>query len=156
MPSATSSYSGTMTDEPTPEFPVVGDIVEPSQEDIRAGRFGNGAWALTDSSVQEAQTLVHEAKKALADEREKFFHEEAKDALKESIEYHRRIVRMGDNVLDKIEANEAPSRAEMAVLSQAQKSSSWLADRGIGKPKQVSERTETKTLLSALLIKDER
>lgn len=151
---------GTPDDNRSPEpdgplFPVVGDIVEPTPEAIAQGRFGNGSWTLTDTSIEQAQQAVHEAKQERKDERERFFHEEAKDALRESIEYHRRIVRMGDAVLDKIEAGDSPSRAEMSVLSQAQKSAVELVNRGIGKPKQMSEHKEEKSILSVLLVKDE-
>lgn len=141
--------------EEAPErFPIVGRDKTPTPEDLAAGRHGNGAWDLTDASVEIAYAEVQQAKKQDADERRKFFNEAAKDALADAILFHHRIVKRGLDVMDRIEKadEERPVTAkDMQVLAMAQKSSKELADRGIGRAAATqTEQGGTKSLLALI------
>lgn len=138
--------------EPSPAaFPAVGRSLVPTAEDLAAGRHGNGAWDLTDASIERAYAEVHEAKKAEKDERRQFFNERAKDALADAIDFHHRIVRRGLEVMDALDADPTKvTQKDMAILGMAQKSSKELADRGMGRA--VAGNSEESTHTSILTL----
>lgn len=138
---------------PPTTFPLVGVDKTPTAEALAAGLHGNGSWDLTDDSIERAYAEVHQAKKAEADERRQFFNEKAKDALADAIDYHHRIVKRGLLVMDRIEGEEdyKPSRADMAILGMAFKSSKELADRGMGRAATASgDEASTTSILSLI------
>lgn len=136
-----------------PLFPVVGVDRTPTAEDIAAGRFGNGAWNLTDDSVQVAYQQRHRQIQADRDERRNFFNEEAKDALADAIKLHHKIVKRGLEVMEKLEKGETPSRADMAILTMAQKSGKEIADRGMGRATAAQQDTHTESILTMIANK---
>lgn len=118
---------------------------------IARGLHGNGAWNLTDGSVQAAYEETHRIKKEMEDDRRDHFQEKAKDALSDAVDLHHRIIRMGQRVMDKLEIEDKVSSNEMKVLSMSQKSSIELTDRATGKAKQQSEHVEKKSTLMFLI-----
>lgn len=138
-----------------PLFPEVGEDATPTQEMIVRGAFGNGSWNLKDGSVDAAYEAAYAAKKEERDQRQHFFNENAKDALKDSIEYHHSIVRQAQLVIDKIARGEEVSKIEQHLLKLGQSSALEIANRGLGKAKQISEHTEHKSLLSLIVKRDE-
>lgn len=136
-----------------PFFPVVGTDRTPTPEMIAQGVIGNGAWDLTDASVEIAYAERARQIKEDRDDRRKFFNESAKDALADAIKLHHSIVKQGLKVMEKIEKDEAPTQKEMAVLAMAQKSSKELADRGMGRATAAREDIQKEGLLSLLVRK---
>ena len=140
--------------DPEPLWPVVGVDRTPTPEMIARGAFGNGAWDLTDASVELAYEQRAQQIKEDKDERRKFFNEAAKDALADAVLFHHRIVKRGLEVMDKVENGDPLSRTDSAILQMAQKSSKELADRGMGRATAAQQETAETGLLSLLIRKD--
>ncbi len=132
---------------PPPSFPQAGLDKTPSPEQIAAGNHGNGSWNLNDTSVQQAWQEVHQHKRELADERTRHFHEKSKDALTSAVDLHSRIIEHGRAVMDKLEAGEKVSNAELNILAKAQASANKLISESTGK----ADATETKSAMMFLI-----
>lgn len=138
----------------SPAFPQVGRDLVPSPAQIAAGRIGNGAWDLTDASVERAQYEIHQAKRAERDERRQFFHESAKDALADAIKLHHSIIRRGNDVMARLEDpdEDRPVTAkDMQVLAMAQKAAKELTDRAIGRAGQAATEESSSTHILTLI-----
>lgn len=140
--------------DPQPLWPIVGPDITPTPEMIARGAFGNGAWDLTDASVELAYEQRAAQIKEDKDERRKFFNEAAKDALADAIEFHHRLVKRGLEIMEKVEAGEALSRTDTTILQMAQKSTKELADRGMGRATAAQQESAETGLLSLLIRKD--
>lgn len=126
---------------PPPSFPQAGRDLTPSPEAILAGRHGNGAWNLTDSSVQIAYHERHQQKKEAEDARLDHFNNEAKDALSKAVRLHSRVIDAASTIMDKIELGEKVNGAELNILAKGLASARELTDRAAGKA-----RTSTDTV----------
>lgn len=145
------------SEEPSkPAFPVIGVDRTPTARMIAEGHIGNGAWNLTDDSVQIAYEEHHQAVKDERDERRKFFNESAKDALADAITFHHRIVKKGLEVMDRIEIpieDHPVTQKDMKILDMAAKSSKELADRGMGRATAAVQESSSKSFLSLLSVR---
>lgn len=141
--------------EPPPvAFPVVGESIVPTAEDIAQGRFGNGAWDFRGDDVQRAYMEVHQQKTADRDERRKFFHESAKDALADAVKLHHSIISRGLDIMARInepDEDRPITRYDMQILSMAQKSSKELTDRANGRAATASSDESTSSSLLQII-----
>lgn len=137
-------------------FPVVGTDRTPTPEMIAQGLVGNGSMNILDHQVQVRYEEHRQKVAQEKDERRKFFHEEAKDGLKDAIAFHRRIIEYGNKVMERIEkpVEDNPVTAkDMQVLSMAQKSAKELVDRGVGRAKAQETEHETKSSVLQMIAR---
>lgn len=142
--------------EPSLSFPQAGRDLTPSAEMLAKGKHGNGAWNLTDGSVQAAYAETHQIKKEMQDERRHHFNEEAKDALSDAVRLHKRVIDAAHRIMDKMEAGEERvNGAELSILNKGLASAKELADRATGKARTSAETTEVHSTLAFLVAGDD-
>lgn len=141
-------------ERPVERFPAFGRDLTPTPDMIERGHVGNGAWDLTDPSIEAARIEIHEQKRQDKDARRKHFNESAKDALSDAVRLHHALIKRGLDVMERIEKpdeDKPVTSKDMSILALATKSAKELADRAVGRSSAAQQEQESSKSLLAII-----
>lgn len=135
-------------------LPDVGVESAPSSEDIVQGRVGNGTYdRFTPELASRMNAERAEMKREVIRARREAYEEGMKDALAESANLTTGLVKLGNDILKRLENGESVklSQRELDTLKLANTANKDIPDRAIGKPKARSESDNQTTVLNVLM-----
>lgn len=121
-------------------LPDVGDDMTPTAEMIVQGRIGNGVHARLDSELAKTlQAERTEMRREINASRREAYEEGVKDTLSQVQDLQQGILKIGVELMKRLETGEPLSKKELDTLKLAQSTAKELADRAVGKAKTTSE-----------------
>lgn len=129
-------------------LPDAGVELAPTSEQIVRGAIGNGT---RDRFTSELASTIREERKVAKQETKKArtegYNEGMKDGLQLAGKYTKNLVKLGDDILERLNQGEELTRLELDTLKLAQVAAKEVADRGVGKAVARSEvKNDTKIL----------
>lgn len=133
-----------------PEF---GKDIEPTEEMIAQGRFGNGAYGNDDSTLE----LVRQERRRIAiqrkEDRRGEYESKVVETLGDIADFQDALIQLGKKTAEKaLKANAEPlDRTDLEVISRALKASDQVANRVLGLASRLDDKATKQDALSYLI-----